>query len=104
MNRIEAFLGISGLTFFYTKLFVSLVISFLITYLAIPSIIKISKRKNLIDSPGERSSHMTKIPNLGGIAIFYSIGICASIFAAELFDLYKFLFASLIILLYVFLI
>lgn len=54
-----------------------------------------------MDEPGVRSSHLRKIPNLGGIAIFYSIGICASVFAYELFDLYKFLFASLIILLYV---
>lgn len=44
---------------------------------------------------------MRKIPNLGGIAIFYSIAISASIFAYQLFDLYKFLFASLVILLYI---
>lgn len=54
-----------------------------------------------MDEPGVRSSHLRKIPNLGGIAIFYSIGICTSIFAYELFDLYKFLFASLVILLYI---
>ncbi|GAA5099761.1 MraY family glycosyltransferase [Chryseobacterium ginsengisoli] len=54
-----------------------------------------------MDEPGVRSSHLRKIPNLGGIAVFYSIGICASVFAYELFDLYKFLFASLIILLYI---
>lgn len=54
-----------------------------------------------MDEPGQRSSHLRKIPNLGGIAIFYSIGICASVFAYEIFDLYKFLFASLIILLYI---
>lgn len=54
-----------------------------------------------MDEPGTRSSHIKKIPNLGGIALFYSIGICASIFAYELFDLYKFLFASLIVLLYI---
>ncbi|SIP93573.1 UDP-N-acetylmuramyl pentapeptide phosphotransferase/UDP-N-acetylglucosamine-1-phosphate transferase [Chryseobacterium sp. RU37D] len=54
-----------------------------------------------MDEPGVRSSHLRKIPNLGGIAIFYSIGISASIFAYELFDLYKFLFASLVILLYI---
>lgn len=54
-----------------------------------------------MDEPGSRSSHLRKIPNLGGIAIFYSIGICAPIFAYELFDSYKFLFASLVILLYV---
>lgn len=54
-----------------------------------------------MDEPGVRSSHLRKIPNLGGIAIFYSIGISASIFAYELFDLYKFLFASMVILLYI---
>ncbi|WP_292010227.1 MraY family glycosyltransferase, partial [Chryseobacterium sp.] len=75
--------------------------SFLITFFSIPTIIKISRRKNLMDEPGIRSSHLRKIPNLGGIAIFYSIGICASIFAYELFDLYKFLFASMVILLYI---
>ena len=54
-----------------------------------------------MDEPGQRSSHERKIPNLGGIAMFFSIAVCASIFAYQLFDLYKFLFASLVILLYV---
>ena len=75
--------------------------SFVLTFYSVPTIIRISRRKNLMDEPGQRSSHLIKIPNLGGIAIFYSIGICASVFAYEIFDLYKFLFASLIILLYI---
>ena len=54
-----------------------------------------------MDEPGTRSSHLRKIPNLGGISMFYSLAVCASIFAFELFDLYKFLFASLVILLYI---
>ncbi len=90
-----------GIPFFYVKLILGFLISFIISFLSIPTIIKISRQKNLMDEPGIRSSHIKKIPNLGGIALFYSIGICASIFAFELFDLYKFLFASLIILLYV---
>lgn len=90
-----------GIPVFYLKLTVGFVISFLISFFSIPTVIKISRRKNLMDEPGMRSSHLRKIPNLGGISLFYSIGICASIFAYELFDLYKFLFASLIILLYV---
>ena len=53
-----------------------------------------------MDEPGTRSSHLRKIPNLGGIAIFYSLAVCASVFAFELFEIYKFLFASLVILLY----
>lgn len=54
-----------------------------------------------MDEPGARSSHLRKIPNLGGIAIFFSLGVCAPIFAYELFDRYKFLFASFIILFFV---
>ncbi len=39
---------------------------------AIPVIIKISRLKNLMADPGERSSHVTKTPTLGGVAIFAS--------------------------------
>lgn len=101
MKNFELFLNETGISIFYVKLGFAFLSSFLITFFSIPTIIKISKRKNLMDEPGVRSSHLRKIPNLGGIALFYSIGICTSIFAYEIFDLYKFLFASLIILLYV---
>lgn len=100
MQRLEELLDL-GISFFYLKLTLSMIFSFLLCYFSIPTINKISRRKNLMDEPGVRSSHLRKISNLGGIAIFYSIGICASIFAYELFDIYKFLFASMIILLYV---
>jgi len=101
MKHFELFLYETGASIFYVKIVLGFVFSFLITFFSIPTIVKISRRKNLMDEPSVRSSHLRKIPNLGGIAIFYSIGICASAFAYELFDLYKFLFASLVILLYV---
>lgn len=101
MKNFELFLHNYGISIFYVKIGLGFLFSFLITFFSIPTIIKISRRKNLMDEPGIRSSHLRKIPNLGGIAMFYSIGICTSIFAYELFDLYKFLFASLIILLYI---
>ncbi|MDC8105681.1 MULTISPECIES: glycosyltransferase family 4 protein [Chryseobacterium] len=101
MKNFELFLSEMDISIFYVKIGFGFLFSFLITFFSIPTIIKISRRKNLMDEPGVRSSHLRKIPNLGGIAIFYSIGICTSIFAYELFDLYKFLFASLLILLYV---
>lgn len=44
--------------------------AFSLTFLAIPSIISIAKKKNLMDEPGERRSHTVKTPSLGGIAIF----------------------------------
>ncbi|WPO82467.1 MraY family glycosyltransferase [Chryseobacterium sp. JJR-5R] len=101
MKNFELFLTQSGIPIFYFKIGLGFLFSFLITFFSVPTIIKISRRKNLMDEPGVRSSHLRKIPNLGGIAIFYSIGVSASIFAYELFDLYKFLFASMIILLYI---
>lgn len=42
----------------------------MITYFAIPSIIKIAEQKNLLDEPGERASHTRKTPTLGGLGIF----------------------------------
>ena len=44
--------------------------SFTLTYLAIPSIIHVAKKKNLMDEPGERRSHSQSTPSLGGIGIF----------------------------------
>ncbi len=44
--------------------------AFFITYLAIPSIIRIAQVKGLVDEPGERRSHTDSIPTLGGLAIF----------------------------------
>lgn len=101
MNNFQVFLESYGISFFYFKMILGFAFSFLITYLSIPTIIKISRRKNLMDEPGARSSHLRKIPNLGGIAVFFSLGVCAPIFAYELFDRYKFLFASFIILFFV---
>ncbi len=47
--------------------------AFVITFLAIPSIIKVAIIKNLFDEPGERKSHKSSIPTLGGLAIFAGV-------------------------------
>lgn len=99
MEQLEYLLSSKDL--FIVKILLAFVLSVVLSYTAIPTVLKISKRKNLMAMPVERSSHDTQIPNLGGIAIFYSIGICAPIFAHELFDVYKFLFPVLVILLYI---
>lgn len=57
----------------------SLVTSFILTYMFIPSIIKVADIKHLYDTPdNERKSHDAAIPNLGGIAIFggFLISFC----------------------------
>lgn len=101
MDIIKDLLAQFGIPQFYVKLGLGMLCSFLLTFYTIPTVVKISRRKNLMDEPGARSSHLRKIPNLGGISIFYSLAVCASIFAFELFEMYKFLFASLVILLYI---
>ncbi|WP_332023541.1 glycosyltransferase family 4 protein [Kaistella sp.] len=101
MDIIKDLLTQFGIPQFYVKLGLGMLCSFLLTFYTIPTVVKISRRKNLMDEPGARSSHLRKIPNLGGISMFYSLAVCASIFAFELFEMYKFLFASLVILLYI---
>lgn len=51
-------------------LILSFLTAFGITYYAIPAIINVARVKNLYDEPGERTSHDTSVPTLGGIAIF----------------------------------
>jgi len=48
----------------------SFITAFALTYAAIPSIINIAVKKNLVDVPGNRTSHTTITPSLGGIGIF----------------------------------
>ena len=47
--------------------------AFGLTYVAIPSIISIARKKNLVDEPGERRAHHVSTPSLGGIAIFAGV-------------------------------
>lgn len=47
--------------------------AFSLTFLAIPSIINIARKKNLVDEPDDRKSHESGIPALGGIGIFAGI-------------------------------
>jgi UDP-N-acetylmuramyl pentapeptide phosphotransferase/UDP-N-acetylglucosamine-1-phosphate transferase len=47
--------------------------SFLVTFVAIPPIIRIAREKHLFDEPGERTSHTIGTPALGGIAIFAGV-------------------------------
>lgn len=54
------------------QVIISAIVACTTSITAIPVIIKISRLKNLMADPGERSSHITKTPTLGGVAIFAS--------------------------------
>ncbi|MDR1877831.1 MAG: undecaprenyl/decaprenyl-phosphate alpha-N-acetylglucosaminyl 1-phosphate transferase [Flavobacteriaceae bacterium] len=93
--------NILGLDSFYLKCSIGIIGAFLITYLSIPKIIRVSYKKNLTAQPEKRSSHKRRTPNLGGTAVFYSVTIMSSICAYELFSTYIFLFAAIIILFFI---
>jgi len=62
----------------YLLLASAILTSFILTYVFIPSIIKVAIIKHLYDTPDERKSHHGVIPTLGGVGIFggFIIGFC----------------------------
>jgi len=48
-------------------------LAFIITFLAIPAIMKVAKEKKLFDLPDARKLHTSPIASLGGIGIFFGI-------------------------------
>jgi UDP-N-acetylmuramyl pentapeptide phosphotransferase/UDP-N-acetylglucosamine-1-phosphate transferase len=58
----------------------SFLLSFVVVYFSIPSIVTVSQLKGLYDRPGHRKCHSHDIPNLGGISIFAGIVMSAALF------------------------
>jgi UDP-GlcNAc:undecaprenyl-phosphate GlcNAc-1-phosphate transferase len=78
----------------------TLIFSFFISLSIIPSLIKIAKSKNLLDSPDERKIHSSPIPSLGGIAIYSGFALALCFFWPEsgnLKDFQSIISASLVI-------
>jgi UDP-GlcNAc:undecaprenyl-phosphate/decaprenyl-phosphate GlcNAc-1-phosphate transferase len=59
------------------QIIIAILIAFVITYVAIPSIIKVAIKKKLYDLPNERKVHKRPIPSLGGLGMF--IGLILSL-------------------------
>ena len=78
------------------------VVAFFITYVSIPTILKVAKVKGLYDSPNNRSSHRKNIPTLGGMAVFAGFAIATALFSgiSESREL-LFVFTGLIILFFI---
>ena len=58
----------------------ALLLAFIVTYVAIPSIVDVARVKHLTDVPNGRTSHDVSTPTLGGLAIFAGFVISAMIF------------------------
>jgi UDP-GlcNAc:undecaprenyl-phosphate GlcNAc-1-phosphate transferase len=54
----------------YLMILFAAILSFLLVFLSIPTILRVSHSKNLFDEPGKRRIHKQKVPNLGGLGIF----------------------------------
>lgn len=48
-------------------------LSFILVFISIPTILKVSRSKNLFDEPGKRRVHKERVPTLGGLGIFIGI-------------------------------
>jgi len=56
------------------------IISFIMVFLSIPTILRVAHQKNLFDEPNQRTVHRVRIPTLGGLAIFIGFLFTYSLF------------------------
>jgi UDP-N-acetylmuramyl pentapeptide phosphotransferase/UDP-N-acetylglucosamine-1-phosphate transferase len=61
-------------------LLASLLTSFILTYLVIPSIVNLSKAKKLFDCPDQRKLNKAAVPTMGGISIFIGLTVSSILF------------------------
>jgi UDP-GlcNAc:undecaprenyl-phosphate GlcNAc-1-phosphate transferase len=70
VRDIPEFFYITSFFSTYSWYFFFFIISWAISYVSFPVIINISNVKGLLATPSDRSSHLKKTPNLGGVGIF----------------------------------
>jgi len=58
---------------------IATVLSFVVTYFAIPILIRVAELKHLYDEPDERKSHKSRVPTLGGIGFFSGFIVSAAV-------------------------
>jgi len=86
----------------YVLVGIAALFSFLVTFFAIPAIVRVSVVKNLMANPNGRTSHFHPTPNLGGVAIFAGVIVSSVVFtgittAHEL----KYIIAAMLIIFFV---
>ena len=76
----------------------SVIISFTITFFAIPAIMTVAERKKLFDIPDERKIHQTPIPSLGGLGIFAGFVLaCLIVIPFQIAPEFQYFFAAAIV-------
>jgi UDP-N-acetylmuramyl pentapeptide phosphotransferase/UDP-N-acetylglucosamine-1-phosphate transferase len=80
------------------QIIAAFLLGLIMVYFFIPVIVRISHAKNLFDIPNERKLNTTRVPNLGGIALFIAISVATLIFIYKLsFDDYRYIQAAMMI-------
>ncbi|WP_408098768.1 glycosyltransferase family 4 protein [Peredibacter sp. HCB2-198] len=83
-------------------LFLAFLTALILSFLSIPSIVRISKVKHLFDEPDSRKCHKSRVPTLGGVAIFGAMIFSLTFWSdQELIRELQYILASLMILFYV---
>ena len=86
----------------YLSILFAFTVSFLITLITIPPVIRVSKEKNLFDEPNHRKLNKTVIPNLGGVSIFIGATLSSIMFMPKIMTHnIQYLFAGLVLMLFV---
>lgn len=84
------------------KVILSLGLAFIIVFKSIPTIVHIAKLKKLCDEPNGRTSHITSIPTLGGLAIIAGILISTLLFINNsLLPGFQYIIAAIIIIAFI---
>jgi UDP-N-acetylmuramyl pentapeptide phosphotransferase/UDP-N-acetylglucosamine-1-phosphate transferase len=82
--------------------FLALLTAVIVSYAAIPMIVRIAKQKGLVDKPNGRTSHNGSVPLLGGIALFAGIILGSSLFIPETDqEQFRYMLAALVILFFI---
>ncbi len=61
-------------------IFSNIITSFLLTYIVIPPIVRVSMAKHLFDVPDHRKLNKMVVPTLGGVAIFFGLTLSTLLF------------------------
>ena len=86
----------------WVLIFLGFLMAFGITWFTIPSVVNISRLKDLCAAPNGRTSHVTSTPTLGGIAVFVGLVLSTVIFAGTYFKFeLKYIFSGLMIVFFV---
>ncbi|HKJ42102.1 MAG TPA: MraY family glycosyltransferase [Sunxiuqinia sp.] len=84
------------------NIILAIILSFAITYISIPTIVRISREKKLFDEPNHRRLNKKVVPTLGGVGIFIGLILGTSLLLGTArFPEYRYIVGALILLFFI---